>query len=121
MTFPAINLEYSGMPADVYCPVCGQALYTQKEDATSCEHVVFSYLPDIGEFDYVASYLEAQVDSIMEQAEDDKDREPVDILLEQLDSTSILCFSITTSGVACGPTSSTVYVAVDFCPPVAED
>ena len=109
------------MPADVYCPVCGQALYTQKEDATSCEQVVFSYLADIGEFDYVASHLEAQVNSIMEKAEDDEDADPVDILLEQLESTSILFFSITTSGVACGPTSSTVYVAVDFCPPGAED
>ena len=42
--------------------------------------------------------------------------EVVEELLEQLDSKSILCFSITTSGVASGPTSSMVYVAVDFCP-----
>ena len=121
MAVPVINLEYEGPPADVYCPVCGQALYTQKADATSCAHVVFSYLPDIAEFDYIAPYLEAQVDSIMEQVEDDEDIDPVDMLLEQLESTSILCFSITTSGVACGPTSSTVYVAVDFCPPQVDD
>ena len=54
----------------------------------------------------------------LEQAEEE-DLDPdevVEELLEQLDSKSILCFSITTSGIACAPTSSTVYVAVDFCP-----
>ena len=116
MAIPVIDVEYEGPPADIYCPVCGAALYTQEEDATSCEHVVFSYIPMIGVFDYVASYLKAQVAGIMEKAEDE-DIDPVATLLGQLESKSILCFSITTSGIACGPTASTVYVAVDFCPP----
>ena len=119
MAIPVIELEYEGPPANIYCPVCGAALYTQEEDATSCEHVVFSYIPDIGEFDYVASYLKTQVDDIMET--EDEDVEPVATLLAQLESKSILCFSITTSGVACGPTSSTVYVAVDWYPPRNEE
>ena len=120
MSIPVIDLEYSGMPADVYCPVCGKPIYAE-DKFPSCEHVVFTFIPEIGEFDYAAPRMEAQIAAIMEKAEDDEDIDPVTILLGQLESTSILCFSITTNGVACGPTSSKVYVAVDFCPPETDD
>ena len=115
MTIPVINLDYSGMPADIYCPVCGTPIYAEGR-SPSCGHVVFTYITEIGDFDHVSPHMEAQVATIRERAEDDEHLDPVSTLLGQMDSTSILCFSVTTTGVACGPTSSTVYVAVDFCP-----
>ena len=116
MTIPVINLEYSGMPEDIYCPVCGTPIYAEGK-SPSCEHVVFTYITEIGDFDHVAAHMEARVAAIRERAEEDENLDPVSTLLGQMESTSILCFSVTTSGVACGPTASTVYVAVDFCPP----
>ena len=103
------------MPADIYCPVCGTPIYAEGQ-SPSCEHVVFTYITETGEFDHIAGPMEAQVAAMGERAEDDENLNPVSTLLGQIDSTSILCFSVTTSGVACGSTSSTVYVAVDFCP-----
>jgi hypothetical protein len=78
---------------------------------------------ELGEFDQVVSHLQVQVDSIMDKSEEEDldPEEKVEALLEQLNSKSILCFSVTSSGVACGPSSATVYVAVDFDPPTKSE
>ena len=73
MSIPVINLEYTGMPADVYCPACGKAIYAGDE-SPRCEHAVFTFIPEIGDFDYAAPHTEEQVAAIMAKAEDDDDK-----------------------------------------------
>ena len=70
MSIPVIDLEYFGQPADIYCPVCGMPIYAHGE-MPSCEHVVFTFLNDLGEFDYVMPDLQEQADSVMERADDE--------------------------------------------------
>jgi len=65
-------------------------------------------------FDYLAAHLSDKATQILEEYEDE-DADLVEILMEEIGTSSVLCFSITTSGVGCGPASSTVYLAVDFC------
>jgi hypothetical protein len=42
--------------------------------------------------------------------------DPVMARLKAIESRSVLCFSIRTSGIACAPVNSTVYVAIEFNP-----
>ena len=70
MSTPVVNLEHEGKPADIYCPVCGTPIYAHGE-MPSCEHVVFTFLNDLGEFDYVMPDLQEQADSVMERADDE--------------------------------------------------
>ena len=117
MSNKIIDLEFQGDPPNIYCPVCGTVIHAEGKEP-SCEHVVFSYLCDIGEFIYLAPRIEDMASKLIEKAEDDDlDYEAqIEAILEKLSSKSILCFSITTTGMACGPTSSAVYVAADFRP-----
>lgn len=84
------------------------------KEPQKCKHVLFTYLPVIGDFDYIIDGLKDTADRITNFA-GEEDIDPVQAFLLTLDSKSTLCFSITTSGIACGPVSSTVYVAIDFC------
>ena len=115
MQMPIVNLEFSGDPPSIYCPVCA-TLILGPDPPPTCEHVLFSMIHEIGEFNQVAPHLQTHVDSVTEQAEEEG-LDPEDMvaeLLQRMDSKSVLSFSVTTSGVACGPASTTVYVAVDF-------
>jgi len=121
MSISMVELNFEDSPPEIYCPVCGIAIYADdKSDESSkcehpnCKHLVFSYVDICDGFQYVAPYLQKQVESVFENEETEDD--PVKALLNQMESNSILCYSITTSGMACGPVSSTVIVAFDFCP-----
>jgi hypothetical protein len=71
-------------------------------------------LPEIGDFDYIIDDLKDTADRIKDFAMEEE-VDPVQAFLLTLDSKSTLCYSITTTGIAHGPVSSTVYVAIDFC------
>jgi hypothetical protein len=106
----------------LHCPVCGHAIVDAHEDEPQpCEHVCFLFC-DIGEgFIYVAPACERAVAEATETYEvlaawsDEETKMPVQDALDQLASSSVVCFAITTwAGVA--GCESTLYVAVDFCP-----
>ena len=118
MSIKIVDLEFKGDPPNIYCPVCGEEIYAEDEEP-SCEHViVLSYPCDKNEVLFIAPRIKEQIASIIEKAnKDNMDyNETIKTVLKELNSTSILCFSITTSGIARAPSSSKVYVAVDFCP-----
>jgi hypothetical protein len=115
MTLQLVELEWRGMPPALYCPACGAPVYEEAQDPTPCPHVVFSYIDIVGDFDH----LNERHTELAEQASrlaEERDTLAVDEFIQAMDSTKVLCFSLTTNGMACGPTSSTVYAAFDFCP-----
>jgi len=109
MNIPDVYL--GGDMKDIYCPVCGERIGVETE--AYCDHVLFVYLDMIGEFIWSANPPQSQ------RIEDDEELETPDekikALLKEINSDSVLCVSFTTSGMACGPMSSTVYMAFDFC------
>jgi hypothetical protein len=114
MAVQIVEMEWQGDPAPIYCPACGHPIYEMDKNPQKCPHVLFTYLSEIGNFDYIIDDLKDTVDRINEFA-GEEDINPVKTFLLTIDSESTLCFSITTTGIAHGPVSSTVYVAIDFC------
>ena len=111
----SLELPFGASFDRVCCTVCGRAIHSEK-DSPGCPHIAFSYIDVVGDFDYVAPHVEKLLNEIREQ-DDDSDEHPVDLLLGKIESPSMYCLSITSGGMACGPTSSTVIVGIDFCPP----
>ena len=88
-------------------------IHGKNEDPERCKHVVFSYIDEIGDFAHVAPGIEGIVAEAMERARAENE-DPVEFVLSRLESTSILCWSMTVEGMTCGPYSITCNVAVDF-------
>ena len=106
-----LELPFGAVLGHFYCPACGAEVMGE-EGFASCPHLLFTYLDLVGEFEAVAPDLADLVQAV--RSEEDRDEDPVDALLGHLDSKSILAFSLTTSGMACGPVSATLSLAFDL-------
>ena len=113
MAIEKIDLECNHLPAKICCPVCGAVIHSEHDDPPRCKHVVFSYITEIGDFDHVAPSIEGIVAEAREREKTEQEA-PVEFVLNQLDSGSVLCWSITVEGHTCGPFSMTIWIAVDF-------
>ncbi len=127
-----VNLDWYGDPAPFYCPVCGKVIFDEGSDGVFCEHVIFAFLPEYEGLDpvpdhilkaareqakekFIAKYKEelgSDMDYLSELDFDDL----VELLSNAIESPSTFMMTLTTSGFACGPCSTTVIVAVDFNP-----
>jgi hypothetical protein len=97
----------------IHCPACGaKVLSTDGEE--QCLHLAYIYLDELGEFTDVAPHFKDALDAILEDEE--ADDHPVNTAATVLNSSSLLHLAVTTSGTACGPVCSTVYVGIDFAP-----
>jgi len=118
MSMAMARLEWKGSPPAIYCPACGAAIYADDEEVSDrCAHVLFTYLSDTAEFDYVSPACRSVIEAVLgATADQGPDQDVVNQVLRRLSSTSVLGLTITTQGMACGPVCSTVYLAVDFMP-----
>ena len=113
-----MELEWMGFAPRVYCPACGMPIVEEDMDSEICEHVLFMYSGLSGEFEHVSPDIEdlaEQAKEIADEEHSDPAEELIKLLNERQQVNSVLCFSITTSGMACGPISSTECFAIDFC------
>lgn len=103
---------------DLYCPVCGrEVMFTVLHGNTPCRHVLYSY---IELFEVFKIYH--QCDDELEQAvlgesgetDDGEWLDPVEVLIQKIDQSSILHLRVETHGVACAPMSNSVYVGFEF-------
>lgn len=96
-----------------YCPVCGKELIGENSDGEVCEHVICMYVDALGDFTAMHKSLE---DPLEEYANLEFPQELDEYLLLHtpyaLENTII--FSITTSGMACGPCSNNDIIAICF-------
>ena len=106
------EISYKGDPPRVFCPACGKEVTV---DGETCDHVAFTYLYEIGKFAELAPHIEAEYGEELKEIEQ-KERDSVEEALELIDIDSLLCMTVTTSGVACGPASSTYSAAFDYKP-----
>jgi len=131
----AIELPFGVWPEAIHCPVCGKQILGEGFDP-QCDHVAFTYSDYVGEFDYVAPWLDEiaqkaldRWDAFQDEDEDEDEHNhehgsadqaecpyehPLDVLLEEYPSPSLLCLAVTTGGMACGPVWATFHLGIEF-------
>jgi hypothetical protein len=123
---PAQKIDIEMLTGDdmpeLHCPVCG-ALIQTPEDAVEfpvCPHVVFSYIYENDDFEYLADDLVDYVEGLTEE-----DREKHGNRMEAVRAIMVsdTCFviTLTTSSFTCGPCSFSVAYGIEFDPVIDEE
>ena len=99
-----------------FCPMTGE-LVTGPEDYGPSPATAFLLGPDASEFDYLAPDLEP-IWREVQDANPSRAQSPA-LLLEEFcrrleGRANLVLFSLSSSGVACGPVTTTVHVCIDF-------
>lgn len=109
-----------------YCPVTGFHMLS-KDHYEASPATLFVYPEDAGEFEWYSQELEeleftVNTHEIVDECEDGLS-EIERFLLAIQDKPNLVVFTITTSGIACGPVSSTVHIGIDmnYCGEEDED
>jgi len=110
MNIPTVELEDEALK--VHCPACG-ALICTPESCDPCPHVLFMYDDMVGDFHFIQPRLASVVDESKKAAQDE-DFDALKVLIAVLDSPSMLCFGVTTTGMACVSISVTNYIGIEF-------
>ena len=117
-----IDWPFGARPPELYCPRSGKLVLATEDEVEqpASPYVTFIYLEEIGEFIYLrddlAERLEQAREALLEDGVDEDDL-PSDMELLQERTTlgtAPVIFEITTSGMACGPVSSTITVGFDL-------
>ena len=74
----------------------------------------FCYLDDIADFQFAQDFIQEAYDQCLEDFDDDPLNAFNKMAGKSFLDNDYVCFSITTSGIACGPVSSTVHYAFDM-------
>ena len=72
-----------------FCPVCGQIIFEEP----TCEHLMFIYLAEAGEFGSVAPAIEPLLERLPDFDECEGDACPPEALMALIPSESALCFN----------------------------
>ena len=110
MQIVRLQLDHSNF----YCPVTGQ-LIVNDEVFQASPATVFTYIDEVGEFEHILPELNEIWEGV--EAEADDDDFAIDLFekfVEKIEDGAIVCFEITTFGMACGPVSSTVRIAINM-------
>jgi hypothetical protein len=110
--------------SDVYtffCPVTGQQILFE-DDFEPSPATVFHYLDfDDGFFPFANDWIKKLLIEMGISFDEDMwvDYKDFNSLMDRLstikETENYICFALTESGVACGPTSSTGYICIDMC------
>lgn len=108
-----------------YCPVTGRKISGDEGEAEGEKPSLrFLYLSDIDEFNSIQPDLETLADQVRaDLAEKEEEFEDLffdffeafkDALQKDKANENLVIYSITTSGMACGPTSGTIHIGIDM-------
>jgi hypothetical protein len=110
-----------GAPAPtLHCPRTGKIVLKADEatDQPASPYVTFVYVDEVGEFDYIRADLRECLDDARDTLDNGGDNEHMSDVEILLNHTSLgrvpIVYRITTSGIACGPVSFTVYIGFDL-------
>ena len=101
---------------DFFCPVTGAQILGPDFFSPS-PATVFTFSPEAGDFDSIDEPYKLIWDAIEEQfSEDEFGSDLWNRFCERLrkEHPNLLVFGFTSHGMACGPVSNTIYVAIDF-------
>jgi hypothetical protein len=99
-----------------FCPITGSQIlgpdFFEPSDAT-----VFTFSPEAGDFDSISEPYKSIWDEMEKtHGEEEFGAELWERFCSRLlkEHPNLLLFGFTTHGIACGPVSNTIYVAIDF-------
>jgi len=99
-----------------FCPITGTQIlgpdFFEPSEAT-----VFSFSPEACDFDSISEPYRSIWDAVARKhGEDDFGNELWNRFCKRLakEHPNLLIFGFTTRGIACGPVSNTIYIAIDF-------
>lgn len=108
-----LNLDHDNF----FCPVTGFHMLSEEHYEPS-PATLFVYIEDAGEFEWYSRELEKLESTVnTEEIEDECEDGLSNIerfLVAIKDKPNLVVFTITTSGIACGPVSSTVHIGIDM-------
>lgn len=99
-----------------FCPITGTQILGPDSFEPS-EATVFTFSPEAGDFDSISEPYKRLWDKIeAKYGEDEFGNELWKRFCKRLakEHPNLLIFGFTTHGIACGPVSNTIYVAIDF-------
>ncbi|TQF29770.1 hypothetical protein [Bradyrhizobium sp. UNPA324] len=125
-----IDWDFEESVPPLRCPITGEIVavgYDPEtgEFAEGCEQpvwqkiptVLFHYIPEVGEFDYIKPELQNEIDRTRTaMGEGAEDLDDFELLQDHVGSIgrAPLVFCLTTHGMACGPISTSIYVGLDL-------
>lgn len=128
-----IDWPFNATPPVIRCPITGAIVgggYDPTTGGNGDEYtepnheniptLIFSYLPEVGEFDFIRPELMEAIESkraeLVAADPENEDLYDFDILTDHVENLGEcpLIFEVVTSGMACGPVSSSVYIGLDL-------
>jgi len=134
MAIPMTTLNFCGEPVNLYCPVCGEIIFTSGVQQKSCSHLIFlgdsasgnwswpqqQYRPAFEQRlrdDYKEAEKNGFYGSLDEYIATVKVDKCATIAATLISRKSACIFSISTSDIGCGGMyNGTIYAAFDFLP-----
>ena len=131
-----IDWPFNATPPIIRCPITGMvvgagydpASGANADEFTEPDHekvptMMFSYIPEVGEFDFIRPELleviEAKRAELVTADSENEELAEFEILTDHVDDLGKcpMIFEVATSGTACGPVSSSVYIGLDWFRP----
>ena len=113
------HVELSLSHFEFYCPVTGQQIQGEDHGFTPSRATAFCFLGETCDFEYAAEWVMETYEQCLASVDDDewnKDYTAFERMIGEKTAglDNLVCFSVTTSGIACGPVSSTVHFCIDM-------
>jgi hypothetical protein len=104
---------------EFFCPITGEQMVCAEAPFEPSPATVFCYLEHIGEFEYASDWAQSTFKKCLSLVNEEvrfKNSEAFEMLIgqETENEKNLICFSITTNGMACGPASSIVHFCIDM-------
>ena len=117
-----ITIDNSLMTAVFHCPICGSQAFSELGEPTNrpCDHLLFSWISEIGEFDNAAVEVKAIFSGGEEDGLDEYSFAPWDEKFQQLLPEHAVLFAFESQGMACGPVSLTIVHGIKYPAPYLE-
>lgn len=107
-----VDLELSH--DNFFCPVTGQAILRGEQEYNPSPATVFCYVDEVSDFEHITDEGMAIFDNLEIDEDEDYADDIFKKFAEAYSDKNIVCFVITTSGIACGPASSTVRIGIQM-------
>ncbi len=98
--------------ARFFCPSTGEMLIGDQPFKPS-PATLFSFVDEIGEFEFITDELQAKFDS-MRESDDEWPAEQFQRFLASIKDKSVVCFQVTLCGMGCGPVAITIHIGVQL-------
>ena len=97
-----------------FCPVTGQAILRGDEEFKASPATVFCYVDEVSDFEFISDKAKAIFDSLEIDEDEDYAEDIFKKFAAAYSEKNLVCFVITSSGIACGPFSSTVRIGIQM-------